>query len=83
MYLDFELTTNEAYMTTNIYYNKLLSAGEAADILGLKESTLAQKRWRGDKSLPWIKLGTAIRYKLSDIESFIERCTVGKGVCPG
>lgn len=65
-------------MTSNIYHNKLLSAGETAEILGLKESTLAQKRWRGDLSLPWIKLGTAIRYKLSDIEDFIERCTVTK-----
>jgi predicted DNA-binding transcriptional regulator AlpA len=66
-------------MTGNIYHNKLISAGETADILGLKESTLAQFRWRGDKRLPWVKLGTAIRYKLSDIEAFIERSTVGKG----
>jgi predicted DNA-binding transcriptional regulator AlpA len=66
-------------MTQNIYHNKLLSAGETAEILGLKESTLAQFRWRGDKRLPWVKLGKSIRYKLSDIESFIERSTVGKG----
>jgi|TARA_B110000211_G_C13956787_1_gene498694 predicted DNA-binding transcriptional regulator AlpA len=66
-------------MTQNIYQNKLLSAGEAAAILGLKESTLAQFRWRGDKRLPWVKLGKSIRYKLSDIESFIERSTIGKG----
>ncbi len=63
-------------MNSNIYHNKLLSAGKTAEILGLKESTLAQKRWRGDLSLPWIKLGTAIRYKLSDIDAYIERCTV-------
>jgi predicted DNA-binding transcriptional regulator AlpA len=66
-------------MTQNIYHNKLLSAGETAEILGLKESTLSQFRWRGDKRLPWVKLGKSIRYKLSDIESFIERSTVGKG----
>ena len=58
---------------------KLLSAGETAAILGLKESTLAQFRWRGDKRLPWVKLGKTIRYKLADIELFIERSTVGKG----
>ncbi|MEH6594012.1 MAG: helix-turn-helix domain-containing protein [Colwellia polaris] len=63
----------------NIYSNKLISAGQAAEILGLKESTLAQFRWRGDKRLPWVKLGKSIRYKLSDIESFIERSTIGKG----
>ncbi len=66
-------------MTQNIYHNKLLSAGQAAEILGLKESTLAQFRWRGDKRLPWVKLGKSIRYKLSDIEDFIERSTIGKG----
>jgi len=65
-------------MTTNIYHNKLLSAGETANILGLKESTLAQFRWRGDKRLPWVKLGKSIRYKLSDIEEFIESSTVRK-----
>jgi predicted DNA-binding transcriptional regulator AlpA len=78
-YTYFELTTKEAFMTTNHYHYKLLSAGETAAILGLKESTLAQFRWRGDKRLPWVKLGKSIRYKLSDIESFIERSTVGKG----
>jgi len=67
-------------MDTNILQKKLLSAGETADILGLKETTLAQFRWRGDKRLPWVKLGKSIRYKLTDIEDFIERSTVGKGV---
>lgn len=66
-------------MTSNIYENKLISAGKAADILGLKESTLAQYRWRGDTRLPWVKMGKAIRYKLSDIEAYIDQSTVGKG----
>ena len=65
-------------MSRNIHHHKLISAGEAAEILGLKETTLAQFRWRGDKRLPWVKLGTTIRYKLSDIDAFIERSTVGK-----
>ena len=60
----------------SIYSNKLLSAGETADILGLKESTLAQQRYRGCKNLPWVKLNKSIRYKLEDIEAYIERCTV-------
>jgi len=66
-------------MTEHIYNNKLISAGQAAEILGLKESTLAQYRWRGCKRLPWVKMGVTIRYKLADIEAFIERSTVGKG----
>tara|TARA_R110000744_G_C19360822_1_gene561418 strand:- start:1359 stop:1562 length:204 start_codon:yes stop_codon:yes gene_type:complete len=67
-------------MATHIYHDKLLTAGQTAEILGLKESTLAQFRWRGDKRLPWVKLNTTIRYKLDDIEAFIERSTIGKGV---
>ncbi|MGK0373467.1 MAG: putative DNA-binding transcriptional regulator AlpA [Glaciecola sp.] len=63
-------------MNTSIYHNKLITAGKTADILGLKESTLAQYRWRGDTRLPWVKLGKAIRYKLSDIEAYIEGSTV-------
>ncbi len=58
---------------------KLKSASETASILGLKESTLAQFRWRGDKRLPWVKLGTTIRYKPSDIQAYIERSTVKQG----
>jgi predicted DNA-binding transcriptional regulator AlpA len=67
-------------MKQDIYHNKLISADIAADILGLKESTLAQYRWRGDTRLPWVKLGKTIRYKLSDIEAYIDRSTVGKEV---
>jgi predicted DNA-binding transcriptional regulator AlpA len=63
-------------MTSYIHQNKLISAGKTAEILGLKESTLAQYRWRGDTRLPWVKLGKSIRYKLSDIEDYIERSTV-------
>ncbi|RHW76802.1 helix-turn-helix domain-containing protein [Colwellia sp. RSH04] len=65
-------------MATNIYHNKLLTAGETATLLGLKESTLAQQRWRGCKNLPWVKLNKSIRYKLADVEAYIERCTVSE-----
>ncbi len=66
-------------MTQNIYENKLISAGKTAEILGLKESTLAQYRWRGDTRLPWVKMGKSIRYKLTDIEAYIEKNTVCGG----
>ncbi len=60
--------------------DKLLSATQTANILGLKVTTLAQKRWRGDKSLPWVKLGKSIRYKLSDINNYIQRCSINEKV---
>jgi predicted DNA-binding transcriptional regulator AlpA len=61
---------------TTIHQEKLLAAGQVAEILGIKEATLAQKRWRGDHSLPYIKLGRVIRYKLSDVQLYIEQSTV-------
>jgi predicted DNA-binding transcriptional regulator AlpA len=66
-------------MNSHININQLLSPRQAAEILCLKEATLAQFRWRGDKRLPWVKLGKSIRYKLADIEAFIERSTVRQG----
>jgi len=70
-------------MTTSIqntiHTTKLISSAETAQILGVKETTLSQQRWRGCKSLPWVKLGKSVRYKLSDIEAYIERNTIGKG----
>ncbi len=65
--------------TSTIHQDKLMSAGQTANILGIKETTLSQQRWRGCKNLPYVKLGKTIRYKLSDIEAYIERCTIGKG----
>ena len=66
-------------LTTNIHQDKLLSAGQTAELLGIKEATLAQKRWRGDHSLPWVKLGKVIRYKVTDIQNYISINTIGKG----
>lgn len=51
---------------------KLLNVKEAADYLGLCSKTLNNKRCQGYKNLGWklpfIKLGGAIRYRLSDLD---------------
>jgi excisionase family DNA binding protein len=50
----------------------LVPASKAAELLGLSRQTLATWRHRGDKRLPWIKLGKrAVRYKLSDVQQFV------------
>jgi len=52
--------------------NRLITREEAAEILGLKPQTLA--KWaclkRGD--LKMVKLGRSVRYRLKDLEEFIE-----------
>lgn len=49
---------------------------EAAEYLGLAVSTL--EVWGSTKryDLPYIKLGRSVRYRLSDLEAFIERGTI-------
>ncbi len=54
----------------------LLTRKEAAEILGTTEGTLAV--WATNKryNLPYVKIGRLVKYKLSDLEVFIERRTV-------
>ena len=51
---------------------RLLTATEAADILGLKTQTLAVWRCEKRSTLPFIKVGRAVRYRAADIEAYIE-----------
>ena len=55
---------------------QLLSRNEAAAFLGVKPNTLAV--WATNKryALPYVKVGSLVRYRRSDLEHFIERRTV-------
>lgn len=58
---------------------KLLTPVEAAGILGLDVDTL--NTWRTTKryKLPYVKAGRLVRYRLSDLNQFIESRTVQSG----
>jgi len=43
----------------------------AAEFLQIKPTTLEQWRWNG-KGPRFIKMGRCVRYRLSDLEAFIE-----------
>ena len=51
---------------------KLLTRKEAADFLGIQENTLAV--WATNKryQLPFYKVGRLVKYKISDLEKFIQ-----------
>ena len=54
---------------------KLLSPQEAAEHLGLRPQTLAI--WRCDgRYLSYIKVGRSVKYRLSDLEKFLESRTI-------
>lgn len=55
--------------------NKLLNQKEVATMLGMSEAWLEASRFRG-KGLSFIKIGKSVRYKLSDIQAWIDKNTV-------
>lgn len=73
-----EDTKMHANMTSTT--KRLLTPTEAAEFLGIKPQTLAV--WRSSKryDLPYVRCGNAIRYKLSDLEKWLESRTVGSVV---
>lgn len=58
-------------MVKQVESDKLLSRKEAAEFLGIKPQTLATwtsaKRYR----LPVVKVGRAVRYRMSDLEKWM------------
>jgi predicted site-specific integrase-resolvase len=55
--------------------NKLLTAEQVSDILGVNTHTLAVWRCTGRYNLPYIKAGRLVRYSEQEIKSFIDRST--------
>jgi len=48
----------------------LRSRQEAAAYLGISPDTL--KKWTTQRRIPFVKLGGAVRYRLSDLDAYIE-----------
>ena len=52
--------------------DRLVGEDEAANFLGVKAQTLACWRSAGRYSLPFCKIGRAVRYRLSDLQAFAD-----------
>lgn len=57
---------------------KLLSRKEAAEYLGLRPQTLATWHVTGRYHLPVVKVGRSVRYRLSDLERWLDARTIGE-----
>lgn len=57
--------------TETIGADRLLTTAEAAAFLTLKKQTLNKWRMNGEH-LRFVRVGRAIRYRLSDLQQFIE-----------
>ena len=49
----------------------LLTETSTANALGVKPATLRRWRWAG-KGLPFIKIGSLVKYAQKDVEAYIE-----------
>lgn len=58
---------------------KLLCPKEAAKIIGVSEGTLAVWRCTKKYPIPFVKIGTRVRYKSDDINRWIDSCYRGQG----
>ncbi len=59
------------------YPHQLLTRTEAAKFLGVKASTLAHWKCTGRYNLQLVKIGRLVKYRISDLEKFIEKGVVG------
>ena len=56
--------------------DKLISRNEAAEILGLSPGTLEVWACKKRYNLLYVKIGKLAKYRMSDVEQFIESRTV-------
>jgi excisionase family DNA binding protein len=57
--------------------SNLLTRDQAAKYLGVKPQTLAAWLCRRRYPLPVVRVGRLVRYRLSDLEAFLDARTVG------
>ncbi len=56
---------------------KLLTPRQVADLLQVREQTLATWRCNARHDLPFVRIGRAIRYRPEDVEKWLASRTVG------
>lgn len=59
-------------MSQNVEFeNQWVTEKQAAKMMGLSVAWFQRSRWKGSP-IPYTKFGRAVRYKLSDIHSFMD-----------
>jgi len=55
---------------------KLLTRNETAELLGIQPGTLSVWACERRYALPYVKIGSSVRYRIEDIDEFIRVRTV-------
>lgn len=63
-------------MTTDREKAGLMSPNGLCEYTGIPVQTLANWRWRGEGP-PWFKLGRHVRYRLADVEKWLDNNAQG------
>ncbi len=63
-------------MPATLLPSALLNVEQAAEILGTTAATLGVWRCKRTVNIPYVKIGRSVRYRLSDLESYIAQQTV-------
>ncbi|MDX1945238.1 MAG: helix-turn-helix domain-containing protein [Pirellulaceae bacterium] len=63
-------------MVAEVSDRSLLTREQAAEYLGIKPQTLSVWASTGRYSLPMVRVGRCVRYRVADLERFIESRTV-------
>ncbi len=59
--------------------DRLLTAEEAAVMLGVSPASLATWRCRGQHGIPFVRIGVAIRYDPEDLRDWVDKQKNGEG----
>lgn len=57
------------------YQQRLLAPSETAALIDVTEGTLAVWRSTGRYALPFVKIGNKVRYRLEDVQAWLESRT--------
>jgi len=64
-------------MSVAILNSPLLTAKQAADLLGVTEGTLSVWRCTRRYAIPYVKVGRCVRYERAALEEYLRQQTVG------
>ncbi len=72
------MSANTTNLITALKCTELLTSNQAANYIGVSPGTLEVWRCTKRYHLPFIKVGRLVRYRKSDLDTFLDRRTIGE-----
>ena len=68
-----KITTASAKITFND--DVLVTPEQASELLAIPHSSLQKWRSTGENNIPFVKIGRSVRYRTTDLKTYVERHT--------